>query len=210
MNSKKNKQNEKTTKKDIQSAIKLALKKGNWIIRADNDGVSANENASGFKWAPLGEWTEAPDWDDSPECGHGLHGQDKTHGGTIFGTRLVFCDTDGQHVPIDRDKVKVRRARILMINELPAGLRVSGALDLSHTKVSELPTGLRVGGYLDLSYTKVKELPPGLRVGGGLYLIGTKVSELPPGLRVGGGLDLYGTKVSELPPDLEVKGEIYR
>lgn len=120
-----------------------AVKNGNWIIRADNDGKSRG----GFQWEAQGEWTAAPNWDDKPVCGGGLHGQDKNCGGMIMGNRLVFCDTDGDHVAIGDNKVKVRRARILMINDLPDGLTVGGWLDLSGcTGLTSLPDGLTVGG----------------------------------------------------------------
>ena len=107
---------------EIDRAIKKCIKKGNWIIRADNDGISANKEANRFKWNPLGQWTKAPDWNTNAQCGGGLHGQDREHGGYILGRRLVFCDTYGPHIDLG-DKVKVQKARILKINSLPEGLQ---------------------------------------------------------------------------------------
>lgn len=141
------------TNQEIQEAVESAVKTGNWIIRADNDGVSHN----GFKWSGIGEWTESPDWNEEPECGGGLHGQDANHGGYIKGTRLVFCDTEGKHVPIGSDKIKVRRARILLINELPE-LPACKELDVSDTNITELPE-LPACESLDVHGTKITELP---------------------------------------------------
>ncbi len=173
-------------KETISQSIARVLKSGAWIVRADNDGVSYN----GFKWAPLGEWTEAPDWDSTPECGHGLHGQDMDHGGHIDGHRLTFCETRGKHIAIGVDKVKVRRARILMINELPSGLKkVNDSLNLSGTGITSLGSLKSVGVSLDLS--------------------GTGITSLPEGLSVGGYLDLSGTGITSLPEKYEVRGNIY-
>ena len=175
--------------------IKKVIKKGNWIIRADTDGVAYE----GFKWNAIGEWTEAPDWDPTPECGRGLHGQDSKHGGFITSrTRLVFCETYGRHVDLS-DKVKVRRARILMVG-LPAGLVMEGSLSLSGCT---LPKGLRlpdnIGGSLDL---RGCTLPKGLKmpdsIGEDLDLDGCT---LPKGLKmpdsIGGDLDLCGCTLPE-------------
>lgn len=120
------------TPAEIQAAVAAAAKNGNWLIRADTDGVSPHPEAGGFRWAPVGEWTEAPDWNPKPRCGGGLHGQSPRGSGYIqTAQRLVFCDTDGEHVVIEDNKVKVRRARILIENELPTGLEIPGDLDLS-------------------------------------------------------------------------------
>jgi hypothetical protein len=37
-------------KAEIKTAVKKALKRGNWIIRADRDGISHG----GFRWQPVG------------------------------------------------------------------------------------------------------------------------------------------------------------
>jgi len=156
----------------------LAVKRGNWIIRADNNGRSHD---GAFAWAKPGEWTEAPDWDPAPECGHGLHGQDREHGGYSRGTRLVFCDTEGEHVAL-YDKVKVRRARILLVDELPEGLTAE-VLNLHRcTGLTALPEYMAV----DLLYlnccTGLTALPAGLTVKS-LYLYEcTGLTALPAGL----------------------------
>jgi len=186
----------------IKRAIKRAIKTGNWMIRADHEGKSYG----GFQWAPLGEWTEAPDWNPDPVCGGGLHGQDSQHGGYIRGSRLVFCETDGDHVVIRDGNIKCKRARILIINELPAGLHVGGDLDLRNTQITELPAGLHVGGGLWLSDTQITTLPAGLHVGGDLDLRDTQITELPAGLHVGGGLWLSHTQITTLPAGLHVGG----
>jgi len=198
-------------KAEIKTAVKKALKRGNWIIRADRDGISHG----GFRWQPVGEWTEAPDWRSDGECGGGLHGQDRDHGGHIpLGvTRLVFCETDGEHIPVGCDKVKVRRARILLVDELPSGLVVNGNLNLSDcTGLRSLPAGLEVRGSLDLyDCTGLRSLPDDLTVGGSLGLARcTGLTALPDGLKVGGGLDLTEcTGLRSLPKDLTVGGNLY-
>ncbi len=167
---------------------------GNWMVRMDNDGVSPSEEAGGFRWAPLGEWTEAPDWDPSPRCGEGLHGQSpRGHGCCIAGSRLVLCETEGEQIPIDGDKVKVLRARIMAVNEgIPPEFLAGVSLNLEGY-THPLPAGLAsVGGNLYLrGYTH--PLPAGLAsVGGSLDLEGYG-HPLPAGLAsVGGNLDLRG------------------
>lgn len=155
------------TKSEIADAVECAVKSGNWIIRADNDGVSYN----GFKWNGVGEWTEAPDWNEEPECGGGLHGQDINHGGYITtGSRLVFCDTEGKHIPIESDKVKVRWARILLVNELPDCLEtINGNLNLHGTQITDFGGLKSVGGNLDLRDTQITDIPVNLRVGEKIY-----------------------------------------
>jgi hypothetical protein len=191
---------------NLDDLAAAAVASGNWMIRADNDGQSYR----GFRWAPPGEWTEAPDWSPEPKCGGGLHGQTKDHGGFITGSRLLFCEYDPADVVTLGDKVKVRRARILLVNRLPAGLTVGGSLYLyGCTALASLPAGLTVGGSLDLhGCTSLASLPAGLTVGGSLYLGGcTALASLPVGLTVGGSLDLYGcTALASLPAGLTVGG----
>ena len=131
----------------------------NWMIRTDNDG----EGYGGFRWAPIGEWTECPIWSSATkaDCGSGgLFGQGPGgYGHAQSGTRFVFCETGPERVIIDGDKVKVRRARILYVgaDAFDALIFVTGGifpgwLDLSGCT---LPEGLAlpqtVGGWLDLS-----------------------------------------------------------
>ena len=154
----------KKSRQELRKLAEAAVKGGNWIIRADRDGKSHG----GFQWAEPGEWTEAPDWNTKAECGGGLHGQDKDHGGYVEGSRLVFCETQGEHISLV-DKVKVHKARILLVNELPSNLRVLNDLKLSGTQITELPEGLSVGGYLYLRGTQIKTLPKDLKVKGDIY-----------------------------------------
>jgi hypothetical protein len=152
----------------IKLAIARAIKAGNWMIRRDVAGIAHN----GFRWSPLGEWTEAPDWDEQPRCGGGLHGCNYRAAGQYSdGARLVFCETDGPQIVIDGDKIKVRRARIMMIDALPDGLTVGGSLYLSGCSgLTALPDGLTVGGWLNLrGCSGLTALPDGLTVGGGIF-----------------------------------------
>ena len=151
----------------VPSAALIAkiIRQGNWMVRAD-DGKRVSYGS--FRWNPPGEWTEAKDWNETPECGGGLHGQDARHGGMIQGNTFRFCETHGKHVAIGTDKVKVRRARILL-NELPSGLTFSGDLSLRGcTSLASLPENLSVGGWLDLSGSSwaKKTLPKGWKIKG--------------------------------------------
>lgn len=130
--------------KVTKSHIRKVIKKGNWMVRADDDGFSHG----GFKWNGVGEWTEAPDWTKEECCGGGLHGQDKDNGGFICGSRLVFCETHGKHIPIGGDKIKVKKARILVVGGLPDGICFNGSLDLEGTGITSLPKTLNVKSYI--------------------------------------------------------------
>jgi hypothetical protein len=134
------------TKKQIEGMIKAAIKTGHWMLRRSKSGQSCSEKASGFQWQPVGIWTEAPDWDPRPRCGGGLHGNgpDST-GFWTSGRDLDFCVVE-DIVKIDVEKIKCRRAMVLLRNKLPANLRVGGSLDLRGTQVKTLPANLRVGG----------------------------------------------------------------
>jgi len=192
--------------KITQEYIERVVKNGNWIVRTDNDGTSYG----GFKWSPLGEWTEAADWSDEANCQGGLFGQDaKNFGFCKKGSRFVFCETDGKHIAVG-NKCKVRRARILIINDLPKSLQFGGSLDLEGTQITSLPEGLSVGGYLNLEGTQITSLPEGLSVGWSLYLRGTQITSLPEGLSVGWSLYLRGTQITSLPEGLSVGGSIYK
>ena len=191
------------THDELMTLAMDAVRCGAWMIRGDDDG----ESYGGFRWAAPGEWTEAPDWNPEPVCGGGLHGQDRDNGGYAERrSRLVFCETDGPHVAIGSNKMKCRRARILLVNALPAGLTVDGSLDLSGCPIAELPAGLTVGGSLYLGGCPIAELPADLNVGGSLNLRGCPIAELPAGLTVGGSLDLSDCPIAELPAGLTVGG----
>src|SRR4030042_2399454 len=153
----------KITKKHIKEVVE----KGNWIIRGDNNGVSASPDANGFKWAPLGEWTEAPDWNEDPVCGQGLHGQDRDYGGFIMGKRLVFCETEGPTIPVDGNKVKVRKARILMVG-LPEIPKMNGNLDVRGCDLEGVTLPTSIGGGLDVSGCDLKGVTLPTSIGGWL------------------------------------------
>jgi hypothetical protein len=161
---------------NIQELVKEAVENSRWLLRRSDAGKSYE----GFQWSEVGEWTEAPDWDPTPRCGGGLHGNGpESTGWWSSGCDLDFCTYEGKFVDIDGEKGKVQKAMILLRNQLP--------------------DGLHVGGYLNLRGTAVTALPDGLHVGGSLYLEGTAVTALPDGLHVGGSLDLRGTAVTALP-----------
>lgn len=141
------------------AAAKAALASGNYMLRRSDAGRS---NKGAFQWAALGEWTEAPDWSTRRACGGGLHGNHPARGWAYWtsGADLDFCEIDEASGVIELgDKIKVRRARVLLRNDL-------SALD-----------SLSVGGSLDLrGCAGLTCLPDGLSVGGGLYLRGCKTA----------------------------------
>jgi hypothetical protein len=145
-----------------QKKISQLLKSGNWMIRFDNDGKSYN----GFKWKPTGQWTEAPDWHTKAECNGGLFGQNaKAYGFYKPGSRLVLCETKGEQIVVDKNKVKVQFAKIIALNDKipPVFLEcVGGSLYLRGYQ-HPLPAGLTsVGGSLYLEGYQ-HPLPAGLR-----------------------------------------------
>ena len=93
----------------------LAALGDNWMIRTDNDGGGYR----GFRWAPVGEWTECPRWSDetTADCeSGGLFGQGPGgYGYAQAGARFVFCETGPERMAVEGNKVKVRRARILYV-----------------------------------------------------------------------------------------------
>ena len=118
----------KYTIDELRTLAAEAVLHGRWMIRADNDGVSASRHAKGFRWKPPGEWTRAPDFNTRQECGGGLHGQDAQWGGHCEGKRVVFCEHRGGYVGgIDGNKMKVEEARILLVGEFPPGLVMTGS-----------------------------------------------------------------------------------
>jgi len=192
-------------KEQIDQLVKEAVKTGKWMLRRSNNGKSYND----FLWSPIGEWTEAPDWNPSPTCGGGLHGNGpESSGYWTVGKDLDFCLIGNNIVDINGNKIKVEKAMVLLRNSLPEGLSVGGSLDLEGTQITSLPEGLSVGGSLDLRGTQITSLPEGLSVGGSLYLRGTQITSLPEGLSVGGSLDLRGTQITSLPEGLLVEGSL--
>ena len=155
------------TKTQIDKAVKNAIKTGNWMIRFENEGgASPSNTANGFKWQPIGQWTIAPDWNSRPVCGGGLHGQSHEAGGqAIKGKFVVFCETRGQRVIIDGDKIKVKAARRLLVGKLPNGLTFKSSLDLSGCDLKGITLPTSVGGSLYLSGCDLKgiTLPTNLK-----------------------------------------------
>jgi len=81
-----------------------------WMLRSSNNGKSYQ----GFQWPEIGVWINCPDWDEKPECGHGFHGETEDyHGFYMQYTRPELVEYEGVAIPIDNNKVKVRRARIV-------------------------------------------------------------------------------------------------
>ena len=136
----------KLSPKQIEIAIKNALETGKWMIRRSNDGKSCSSEANGFCWQPIGVWTEAPDWNEKPECGGGLHGNGPNSSGYwIRGKDIDFCIVENA-INIDSEKIKCQKAMVLMRNRLPDDLHVGGYLDFSGTQITSLPDDLHVGG----------------------------------------------------------------
>jgi len=189
--------------------IDRLIKSGKWMIRTDNNG----ESYKGFTWKPLGQWTIAPDWDELPRCGGGLHGQNDTaFGCATDGRRLVLCEID-QMVVIDKDKVKTNKAKIVAINtEIPPQFLTKVSIDLRgcDLKGITLPQSIggylylrdcdlkgitlpqSIGGYLDLSGCDLKGITLPQSIGGSLYLSGCDLKGITLPQSIGGSLDLSG------------------
>ncbi|MFX1537497.1 MAG: hypothetical protein ACFFDI_25090, partial [Promethearchaeota archaeon] len=135
-------------KTQIDEAVKKAIETGNWMIRTENKGgISPSSDAKGFKWKPIGKWTIAPDWLPTQNCGHGLHGQAPEAGGYNAGGKyIVFCETRGNRVIIGDDKIKVEKARRLLVGKLPDGLIFKSSLALSGCDLKGITLPQRVGG----------------------------------------------------------------
>jgi len=114
------------SQKEINQKIDEVLKNGMWMLRRSNNGKSYK----GFQWRPVGEWTEAPDWDPLPICGGGLHGNTKNCSGFwCDGKDLDFCAVENI-VKIGSEKIKCQRAMVLLRNRLPKIDKWTGSLDL--------------------------------------------------------------------------------
>jgi hypothetical protein len=148
----------------IDRAIAKAIKSGNWMIRTEKEGgISPSRN---FQWEPIGHWTTAPDWNNKPSCGHGLHGQASEAGGQGVNAKIiVFCETSGERVIIDGNKIKVPKARRLTVGKLPIGLKFESSLDLRGCDLKGITLPQSVGGSLDLSDCDLKDitLPPAFK-----------------------------------------------
>ena len=103
-----------------------------WMLRSSNDGKSHD----GYTWPLLGQWATASDWNDRAECGGGFHGNaPEAHGAGFFYSRLELVETRGPRIVIDGDKIKVRSARIVAVNEdipLEAFARCGYTLHVPH------------------------------------------------------------------------------
>lgn len=132
--------------REIKQAVKHAIKTGNWMVRRSDDGTSYGD----FQWSPIGEWTEAPDWDPAPKCGGGLHGQARQASGGNYGAgpRVEFCMTGRPRIAIEGEKIKVPRAMILLVDDLSAaaGMKFEGHLDLRGTQITKIPDDASIGG----------------------------------------------------------------
>jgi len=153
--------------------IKRLLKSGNWMIRFDNDG----ESYKSFKWQPIGEWTSAPDWHTGATCDGGLFGQSpKAAGFCKPGSRIVLCETKGEQIVVDNEKVKVQFAKIIAIGkDIPPIFfekLVGGSLYLSGYDLKGITLPQSIGGSLDLRGCDLKGITLPQSIGGSLYLRG--------------------------------------
>jgi len=89
-----------------------------WMLRSSNNGISYND----FRWKKIGRWNIAPDWNDHPKCGSGLHGNAPEAFGYGFDyVQIELVETRGPRIPIDGNKIKVQCACIRAINDdIPA------------------------------------------------------------------------------------------
>ena len=160
---------------ELNNRIEEVVRKGNWIICIDDEKKLDEAN---FVWEPVGEWTEILNFKPDTERDNGIFGQDKSFGGKHTpGRKLLFCEIDPKSVYLPfGDEVKVSKARILLVNELPKELIAGGDLDLSDTDLEALPSKTIVGGTLDIRGTKIKEFPYLLIVAGDV-IIGQKEFE---------------------------------
>ncbi len=178
---------------------------GKWMVRFSNDGIGYN----GFKWAPIGEWTDAPDWNTKPVCEGGLFGQNAAASGYCKpGSRFELCEID-QVIIVDNAKVKTNRAKIIAVDQdafsVLHELGFCGSLDLD-----ALPSSITsIGGSLDLrGYNH--PLPSSITsIGGSLNLRGYN-HPLPSSITsIGGSLNLRGYN-HPLPSGLiSVGGSLY-
>jgi len=185
------------------------LKSGNWMIRMDDNGVSYN----GFKWKPKGQWTEAPDWNTAARCEGGLFGQSpKGRGFAKRGKRLVLCETKGEQIVVENEKVKVRYAKIIAINsEIPPIFleRCGGSLDLGGCDLKGITLPQSVGGSLDLRGCDLKGITLPQSVGGSLDLRGCDLKGITLPQSVCGLLDLSGCDLKGITLPQSVGGSLY-
>jgi hypothetical protein len=75
----------------------------------------------GFTWPEKG-WCEAPDWDPTPECGHGLHGLLWGEGkalllGWVDNAKWLVVEADARELVDLEGKVKVPKAYVLHVGD---------------------------------------------------------------------------------------------
>jgi len=179
----------------------------------DHDGIAYK----GFKWGKVGDWTEAPDFDPSPRCGGGLHGQGPGgYGCTRPGTRFCFCETGEKTISLG-DKVKTDRAKIIAVDTEAFRLLIKktggffkGSLDLSEYRHPLPDSFTHYGdGPLDLSEYGFPLPASFIGCSGDLTLSGYQ-HPLPAGFTwCGGDLNLKGYK-HRLPEGFEgCGGDLY-
>ena len=184
-----------------------------WMVRFSAGGVGYGD----FRWAPVGQWTSAPDWDPAPVCPGGLHGQGPGGWGYCpAGTRFEFCEIDETAgvVVVGGNKLKCARARILAVDReawrwvlarcsdgvFPGGLTLEGYAFLLPPSLTTVGGALTLQGY-------PHPLPPGLTTVGGWLNLRGYAHPLPPSFTtVGGALDLRGY-AHPLPPSLTERHE---
>ena len=211
-----------------KAEVRRLLKSGNWMLRMDDDGVAYG----GFRWSPLGEWTET-DWSEKATCNSGgLFGQNaKAAGYCKAGTRLVLCETEGNQVVVEGNKIKVKRARIIAINEdipteffavknVSLDLRkytggrltltsVGGYLHVRPNASLDAPALTSVGGYLDVSENASLDAPALTSVGGSLYVRPNASLDAPALTSVGGYLYVSENASLDAPALTSVGGSLY-
>ena len=187
--------------KVLDQNLQALLDSGNWMIRVDQNGVGYD----GFRWKPIGEWTECPKWtsesEENPTCENGgLFGQSPAAGGYCNkGTTLCLCETEGPQIPVGGDKIKVRRAkRVAEGTTIPAEFFAAIPnllLYLSGCDLTGLTLPQSVGGSLDLSGCDLTGLTLPQSVGGSLYLSGCDRAGITLPQSVGGSLYLSGNRM---------------
>ena len=133
-----------------------------WMVCTDNDGISYGN----FHWQPIGQWTDCPRWDKNTkaDCNSGgLFGQGPGgFGWAKHGLRFKFCETGPERIPVDGNKIKVRRARILYVGkDAFEALAIKcpsfgGSLDLRGCDLKGITLPQSVGGWLDLGGSDLK------------------------------------------------------
>ena len=179
----------------------------NWMIRMDTDGKSHE----GFQWNPINEWTEAFDWNERPECGGGLHGQNESAWGYVnIGNRLCLCEVE-KFVKIDNEKGKAKRAMIVAINEnIPAKYLEYTSISLIKDATLNLPQAKKIGGDIHMEKGGTLHLPQSKKIGGYIWVEENATLNLPQAeeiygdIWVGEGATLHLPQVRKIGGNLRV------